>query len=226
MDITKLDWKRLGKEDMAHVLKHVQSKQFDELFKGDASVEISVARLPFYNSYFLYRFTTYATMPSLSLEFLGNGDMFHFLDGAPDPIYHTNIADPINLTKANVLHYLDFFFSRVEGTDGDINLILDTTNAPSLSAMSTGMLEKLKTTYDGARVEYHADSSTPAGDHFVVVTPCYFEGTLVEATIAVYMDGQLNLLNHTLLFGVDGFDYDIGSDYDYKTYEPDPYYNS
>ena len=222
--LMKLDWKRLEKNEVAHVLRHVESKQFDELFKGDASVEITMARLPFYNNFFLYRFTTYATMPSLSLEFLGNGNLFYFLDGAPDPIYHTNIGDPINITRGNVLHYLDFFFEKVEGTEGDVNLILDPDNSPHLTALGESAMNKINELYGETKVEVHANKTDPSQDHFIITTPCYFEGSLVEATIAVYMDGQLDLINHKMLFGVGGFEYDMGSDYDYVGYEPDPYY--
>lgn len=207
------DWKRLSKEEGIAVMANIESEAFDELFKNDSSVEVNVTRLPFYNHFFLYRFTTYATMPSLSLEFLGDGTIFYHLDGAPDPIYYTNLKDPIQLSKRNVLEYLDFFFTRVEGTDGDIDLILDPTNSHHLDSASAETREKMLKRYDGLRIEYEIDPEC-----FMVTTPCYFEGTLVEAKIAVLPNGGLTLMEHKMLYGLGVFDFDFTEDYGSDSY--------
>lgn len=204
-----LDWKTLPKEDVGDVLSKVHSKSFDTLFKRDSAVEISYARLPFYNNFRLYRFTTHATMPSLSLEFLSDGQIFYFLDGAPDSIYRANLDDPIKLTQRNALEYLEFFFDRVEGTDGDISLILDPEKSPFLDAVSDQTRKKIAQKYDGMRVSYQVSP-----EQFTITTPCYFEGSLVEATIAVFPNGSLHLLDSKLLIGFGGFDFDLDDDFD------------
>ncbi len=204
-----LDWKIVPKENVSDILSKVQSKSFDSLFKRDSAVEISCARLPFYNNFRLYKFTTYATMPSLSLEFLSDGQIFYFLDGAPDPIYRANLDDPIKLTQRNALEYLEFFFDRVEGTDGDIFLILDPENSPYLDAVTDQTRVQIAKKYDGMRVSYQVSP-----EQFTITTPCYFEGSLVEATIAVHPNGSLHLVDSKLLIGFGGFDFDIDNDYD------------
>ncbi|MBK67687.1 MAG: hypothetical protein CMP22_06115 [Rickettsiales bacterium] len=209
------DWKRLNKEEGDAVMANIQSPAFDELFKNDSSVEINVTRLPFYNHFKLYRFTTYATMPSLSIEFLGDGTIFYYLDKTPDPIYYANLKDPIQLSKRNVLEYLDFFFTRVESDEGDIELILDPQTSPHLDAATIETKEKILKRYDGLRVDYELNPEC-----FLVTTPCYFEGTLVEAKIAILPNGGLTLIDHQMLFGLGVFDFDLTEDYG-----TDSYYN-
>lgn len=209
----QLDWRRLDQEEASRVLANIQSDAFDELFKKDSSIEITVARLPFYNHFYLYRFTTYATMPSLSLEFIGNGAMFYLLDGAPDPIYYANLKDPIQLSKRNILDYMQFFFEKVEGSEGDIELILDPATSPHLDSASIETKEKIMKRYDGIRVHYELEPEC-----FIVTTPCYFEGTLVEAKIAVLPNGGLDLIDHKMLFGLGGMDFDFTDDYAHDSY--------
>ncbi len=208
-----LEWRTLSKEETSAALERVHSKSFDTLFKRDSSVQISYARLPFYNNFRLYKFTTHATMPSLSLEFLGDGNVFYFLDGAPDSIYRANLDDPIKLTQRNALEYLDFFFERVQGTEGDISLILDPQESIYLDALSDLTRQKIANKYNGTRVQYQVSP-----EQFIITTPCYFEGSLVEATISIAPNGALNLINSQLLIGFGGFDFDLDEDFETNTY--------
>lgn len=195
----QFDWEKLTKEEIDPLLSHINSEQFDELFKGSTSIEVMTSRLPFYNRFRLYRFTTFATMPSISLEFLGDGKTFYFLDGAPDPIYHTNHHDPIQLSKRNLLDYLVFFFQKVEGTDGDIQIITDPENSEYLTSVDDSFKKQVSAHYSNIDIEYQTDP-----ERFIIVTPTFFEESIVEATMAVYPDGSLDLLEHKMMFGMFG----------------------
>ncbi len=224
----RLSWKRLEKTEIDKILHHVKSEKFDSLFKDTAQIEVSVAALPFYANFFLYKFTTYATMPSLSIEFLSNGELFYVLDGAPDPIYLANQAAPLMLNKGNVQAYLDFFFDKVDGTEGDITLLFQIGESPLSVGLSPTMQQRVIDDYTPTKIDYVSDESSSQFDYYNVVTPCYFEGTLVEATIAVYLDGALDLRGHRMLIGIYGFDAEAVNEYGSGGYgnafDTTPYY--
>lgn len=195
----KHSWQKLTKEDIRPLLSKIQVEEFKELFKPDSQMEVLRAPLPFYKNHFLYKFITLATMPSLSLEFLSDGETFYFLDGAPDPLYYVNGVEELQLTESTVLDYLLFFFDAVNGTEGEIFLIEDPLDSPFMSSVSDEFKRNVTEQYKGFQLRFDEASS-----RFVVKAPTFFEGSMIEAVVSIAPDGSLELLEHKMLFSIMG----------------------
>lgn len=195
----KHKWQKLTKEEITPLLSKIQVEEFKELFKSDSQMEVLRTPLSFYSQFYMYRFTTLASMPSLSLEFLSDGKTFYFLDGAPDPLYYVNEAEKLKLTESNVLDYLLFFFDAVNGTEGEIFLIEDPNDSHFMSAVSDEFKKNVAKEYKGFQLRF----DEPTGC-FVVKAPTFFEGSMIEAVVSIAPDGALELMEHKMLFSIMG----------------------
>lgn len=188
-------WQRLDKAQTDFVLSKIDGPNFDELFKRNRA-EVMISPLSFYNDFLLYRMTSYAVSPALTLEFLGDGQNFYFLDGNPDAIYHVNKLDPINLSKRTIVDYLEFFFEKVEKDDvEDIKMIRNVETSPFLTTANMTFRKEVANAAHGIKLKYE-----PESNRFLVKSPMYYSGALISALVAVQANGEMELLEHNLLF--------------------------
>lgn len=188
-----MDWNILSKSESQGVLDKVRSAD-DPMFFSGSMTEVQCAELPFYNKFLLYRVTNYATMPSFTMEYVGDGNTFYVLDGTPDPIYFANKQSPLELNKRNLGAYLDFFFHNVGGPDGDVYLISDPDKAPFMSSLDESQKNRIREKFIPLKVNYQAASAK-----FIVDCTLYYNGSLVSATISVEADGRLKMMEHNML---------------------------
>ncbi|MCI5060584.1 MAG: hypothetical protein MRY79_05885, partial [Alphaproteobacteria bacterium] len=127
-------WQRLDRDNSVKVIDSVKSEANAGLFSVGTS-EVERAGLPCYQGYFLYKVTNYASLPSFTFEYLGDGTFFHYLDGTEDPIHTVNDKGVLSLDKSNIMAYLDFYFSHISGEEGDIIVIHNPHDMPLLDSL-------------------------------------------------------------------------------------------
>ena len=59
--------------------------------------EAKCSRLSFFKSFLLYRLTNFSSLPTFSMDFLSDGDSFHYMDGADTTIRHLVAAGELIL---------------------------------------------------------------------------------------------------------------------------------
>lgn len=188
-----MDWERLDREKSHSIIGRVTTASDGTLFTTTSS-EVSCKSLPFYKNFLLYRITNYATLPSFSLHFLGDGNTFYMVDGSPDPIFMVNNRGDLQLNERNILAYVDFFLSNVSTDDGDIYLIRDPDSLPFLDSMSIEQQVAMKQRFSPLDVSY-----CPQSDQYKIRCDLYYGGTLLKSTLSVGIDGSITFSDQTLL---------------------------
>lgn len=192
-----MDWQRLNREKSHDIIGKVTHASEGSLFSGKTS-EVSCSALPFYRNFLLYRVTNYATLPSFSLDFLGDGNTFYLLDGSPDPIFMVNSRGDLRLNENNVLGYVEFFLKYITTEDGDIYLIRDPENLPFLDSMSFEQQWALKQRFTPLELSYDAGD-----DCYKIRGDVYYGGTLMKATLSIGMDGTISFSDQSMLTQAD-----------------------
>lgn len=186
-------WTRLKREEAHQVLGKLSGHPDAVVFSKEAT-EVSVRKLPFYTNYKLYRLINYATMPTFSMMYLSNGEDFISIDGTATPIYLVNEKDPIRINEMNVIPYLDFFFSNVQGSEGDIFIIKDPRKMPFMDSLSQNQQQTVITSFRPLKV-----SNDTAVNVFRVSGTLYYGGGLLATTINVTPEGKLSFQEQSLL---------------------------
>ncbi len=184
-------WTRLPREQAHQVLNKLSGHRDAVVFSKEAT-EVSVRVLPFYNHYKLYRLVNYATMPTFSMLYLGNGDEFISLDGTANPIYTANEKDPIHVNELNVISYLDFFFSNVQGSEGDVFLIKDPRKMPFLESLSENQQQSVVNSFRPLKVTHESGLYRVSGT-------IYYGGGLISANILISPEGKISFQDQNLL---------------------------
>lgn len=186
-------WTRLKREEAHQVLGKLSGHPDAVVFSKEAT-EVSVRKLPFYTNYKLYRLINYATMPTFSMMYLSNGEEFISIDGTATPIYLVNEKDPVRINEMNVIPYLDFFFSNVQGSEGDIFIIKDPRKMPFMDSLSQNQQQTVITSFRPLKV-----SNDSAVNVFRVSGTLYYGGGLLATTINVTPEGKLSFQEQSLL---------------------------
>jgi hypothetical protein len=186
-------WTRLNREQAHAVLSKLSGSQDAVVFSKEAT-EVAWRSMPFYTHYRLYRLINFATMPTFSMLYLSNGDEFITIDGTANPIYTVNEKDGIRLNEMNVIPYLDFFFSNVQGSEGDVFLIKDPRRMPFMDSLSDAQRQSVVSQFKPLKVAH--DSPQQA---YRVNGTLYYGGGLLSATIVVAPDGKISFQDQSLL---------------------------
>jgi hypothetical protein len=188
-----MEWERLNRDASKEILGKITHASDEKLF-SERNSEASCAALPFYKNFLLYRVTNYATLPSFSLDFLGDGNTFYLLDGSPDPIFMVNNRGALKLNEANLLDYVDFFLRYVSTEDGDIYLIKDPDDLPFLDALSMEQQIALKQKFTPLTLDYNE-----VDDAYELHADIYYGGTLLKATMNIATNGIIEFSNQKML---------------------------
>lgn len=194
-------WSRLAREDAHQVLARLSGQRDAIVFSKEAT-DVTFRNLPFYSRYKLYRLVNYATMPTFSMSYLSNGVEFIPLDGMANPIYTVNERDPIRLNEMNVVPYLDFFFTNVQGSEGEVFLIKDPKRMPFMDSLSPNQQQTVTSSFRALGVQQDA-----ANNLFRVSGTLYYGGGLISAVIQVFANGQLAFQEQSLLLSGIHFPY-------------------
>ena len=93
----------------------------------------------------------------------------------------------LNLTKETVIPYLNFYFLNVRLEEGEIIVLKDPQEAATIDMFDDERRENIDLQPDQAKI-----SSDGAGV-FVVLTPIFLDGSLVDAEITVDAAGLVTV---------------------------------
>lgn len=186
-------WTRMNREQAGKVLQQMDARDDAVVFSHDVT-EVSWRALPFYKNWRLYRLVNYATMPVFTMTYLSDGAEYIALDGTANPIYTVDERDPLMLSKDSVLPYLDFFFSNVQGSEGEVFLIRDPHKMPFLSSFTEGQKQSILQNFRAPDITFDA-----AQNAYRVTGTLHYGGGLLSATIVITPDGKLSFQEQNLL---------------------------
>lgn len=189
-----MNWKRLDRETTHQIIDSVKSAAEPGLISATAS-EVERAWLPFYKDFYLYRITSFASLPSFTFEYLGDGKFFHYLDGTNHPIYAVNDKKILHLDEIHVVDYLVFYFQHVtDPEDGDIVLVRNPHDMPMLDSLDSSAVQTIIRNYRPPRVERLEND---AG--YMAKVDLYVDGILLRATIHVDHAGRVGIKDRKMI---------------------------
>ncbi len=192
-----MHWQRLDRDSSIKIIDSVKSDADMGLFAIGTS-EVQRARVPFYKDYTIYKVTNYASLPSFTFEYLGDGVFFHYLDGTEEPVHTVNDKGALNLDKNNVIDYLTFYFEHVateeDEDEGDIVVIKNPNDMPLLNSLDPAGYDAVFNQHKPAEVHYDGGF-----DAFEVETDLYRDSQLVRAKIEVSTKGRVTIKNQKMV---------------------------
>lgn len=188
-----MNWQRLDRDNTIKIIESVKSADSSALFSL-ATSEVQRARLSFYDGIALYKLTNFASLPSFTFEYLGDGTYFQYLDGTEQPIFITNDKGLLNLNDRSIVDYLEFFFSHVEFDGEEMALIQNPHDNPLLDSLDIDSAEAVIHNHKPPAVSYDAGY-----DRFTVEADLYADGLLVRATVEVSTTGRVSIVNRKMI---------------------------
>ncbi len=191
--MAQAQWIRMNREQAGRVLNQLSTRKDAIVFSHDVT-EVAWRALPFYSNYRLCRLTNYATMPIFTMTYLTDGTEYIALDGTANPIYTADEKDPLLLTEENVIPYLEFFFSNVQGSEGDVFLIRDPRKMPFMDTLNPDQKQSIIDTFKPVTVAFD-----PSFNAYRVGGTLHYGGVLMTSTIFVLPDGKISFQEQKLL---------------------------
>lgn len=148
--------------------------------------EAKCSRLPFFRSFLLYRLTNFSSLPTFSMDFLSNGEDFHYMDGADTAIRHLVSSGELVLTEETVISYLNFYYCYVRLPEGEIILLKNAAEAPDIDLYDEERREALDIIPEGVQIDKDGENGP-----FRVTAPALYDSSPMEVMITVTADGQV-----------------------------------
>lgn len=178
-------WHRLDRDKTIDMIGRVKSAAEALLFTPVTS-EAKCSRLSFFKSFLLYRLTNFSSLPTFSMDFLSDGDSFHYMDGADTAIRHLAAAGELVLTEDTIIAYLNFYYCYVRLPEGDIVLLKNAGEAPTIDLYDEDRRENFDIIPEGVQIEKEGENGP-----FHILTPALYDGSPMEVLITVSPDGQV-----------------------------------
>lgn len=186
-------WQRLDRENTLKTIDSVKSASEAGLFSPTTS-EVQKAKLSFYNAVDLFKLTNFASLPSFTFEYLGDGLHFHYLDGTESPIYIINDKGHLTLNERSVIDYLEFFFAHVTVDDDEMFLVKNVHDMPLLDSLDADSIDSITRNHNAPVVSYDAGF-----DKHTVEADLYAEGMLIRATLEVNNAGRVAIISRKMI---------------------------
>ena len=183
-----MHWQRLDRDDTLKAINSVQSDENAGLISPTSS-EVQRARVSFYKDHYIYKITSFASLPSFSFQFLSDGTFFHYLDGTEAPIHTVNDKGALILEMNTVSDYLTFYFSQVEFEDGDVTVITNPHDMPLLDSLGPAAYDAVFNHHQAPTINYDGGF-----DRFEIETDLYLESHMVRAKIYVTSKGRVDII--------------------------------
>ena len=178
-------WHRLDRDQTIDMIGRVKSAAEAMLFTPVTS-EAKCTRLPFFNSFLLYRLTNFSSLPTFSMDFISNGESFHYMDGADTAIRHMVESGELVLNAETILPYLNFYYCYVRLPEGEIILLKNAAEAPHIDLYDEERREDLDVVPEGVQIE-----QDPTTGDFLVLAPALYDSSPMEVLITVSADAQV-----------------------------------
>jgi hypothetical protein len=193
-----MNWQRLDRDTTLKTIDSVKSVSEAALF-SPATSEVQRARLTFYDSLSLYKITNFASLPSFTFEYIGDGRFFHYLDGTEQPIYAANDKGELSLNDRTVVDYLEFFLGHVMLEDDEMVFIRDARDMPLLDSLDPDSAYILEKNHKPPQVSYDAGF-----DRYTVEADLYSEGQMLRAIIEVSPSGRVSITSRKMIVNAVG----------------------
>lgn len=148
--------------------------------------EAKCTRLPFLKSFLLYRLTNFSSLPTFSMDFISNGESFHYMDGADTAIRQMVAMGELELTEETIIPYLNFYYCYVRLPEGEIILLKNAEEAPNIDLYEEERREALDIIPDDVQIERDATTGS-----FLVLAPALYDSSPMQVLITVSKDGQV-----------------------------------
>ena len=178
-------WHRLDRDKTIEMIGRVKSAAESMLFTPVTS-EAKCTRLPFFQSFLIYRLTNFSSLPTFSMDFLSNGESFFYMDGAETAIRQMVQQGELVLTAETILPYLNFYYCYVRLPEGEIILLKNAAEAPHIDLYDEERRESLDVVPETVHIE-----QDPSNGNFVVTAPALYDSSPMEVQITVTPDGQV-----------------------------------
>ena len=178
-------WHRLDRDKTVDMIGRVKSAAEAMLFTPVTS-EAKCSRLPFFKSFLLYRLTNFSSLPTFSMDFLSDGETFHYMDGADTAIRNLVASGELILNDETVLPYLNFYYCYVRLPEGEIILLKNAAEAPFIDLYDEERREALDIIPEGVIVEKEGENGP-----FRITAPVLYDSSPMEVLITVSADGQI-----------------------------------
>lgn len=188
-----MNWQRLDRDATIKIIDSVKSAGEAALF-STATSEVKRARLSFYDKVDQYKLTNFASLPSFTFDYLGDGIHFQHLDGTELPIYTINDKGVLELNDRTVVDYLEFFFMHVVFEDEEMALIQNPHDNPFLESLGIDSIDSVIRNHKPATVSYDAGY-----DRHTVEADLYADGLLIRATIEVTSQGRVSIIDRKMI---------------------------
>ncbi len=178
-------WHRLDRDKTIDMIGRVKSAAEAMLFTPVTS-EAKCSRLPFFRSFLLYRLTNFSSLPTFSMDFLSDGETFHYMDGADTAIRHLVASGELVLTEDTIIPYLNFYYCYVRLPEGEIILLKNPAEAPEIDLYDEDRREALDIIPEGVQIGKDGENGP-----FRVTAPALYDSSPMEVIITVSTDGQV-----------------------------------
>ena len=197
-----MQWHRLDPDKTQIMIESIESGTGASLFTQKSS-EAKCMRLPFYDQVLLYRITNNTCLPIFSMDFLGNGELFYYLDGSETPFSKAKEKAKLVLTEQNILAFLQFYYFNVVQEDGEIYPVFGVSPLPDLEDQN---IHATKQTLPAGQnnIDIARDQVT---HDFLVTCPLFYDGSLMKGIIAVTEDGDVSIQSLSPLLGSGNTDF-------------------
>lgn len=195
-----MDWQRLDPKSAKSVIQQVQSSTDPGLISATSS-QVDRAHLPFYRGCALFKVTNYASLPSFTFFFLGDGQFFHYLDGSQNALSAMHNQGFLRLDPENILDYLTFHYRYVRREEGDIYIIHDADHMPFIDVLDEASQLAIRRAFRPAEI-----SQNPENGDFDVLCCIYDSGIMNFGHFSITKDGVITLIEETMIannFGPD-----------------------
>ena len=189
-----MHWQRLNRDTSIKILDSVKSDAHMGMFSIEAS-EVKNAPLPFYMGVSLYKVTNFASVPSFTFEYLGDGTFFQYMDGTEEPIYAINDKGALELNSYNIVEYLRFFFERVSMENfPDLEIITNLHDMPLLDSLGPAVFQSLAQKHKLPEITYNEKNNS-----YIVEADLYVDAQLVRAKINVNAKGRIKITDQEMI---------------------------
>ncbi|HNQ91627.1 MAG TPA: hypothetical protein PKI93_01710 [Alphaproteobacteria bacterium] len=158
----------------------------ESILFSPATSEAKVLRLPFYDSFSLYRLTNFSSLPTFSMDFLSDGETYYYMDGSDAPILRINQLAGFKLTEETVLAYLNFYFCFVRLPEGEIIILKSPEEAAIIDLYDDERREEFGAIPTPCKIEEAKETGL-----INVTVPILYDSSPMEALISVTREGKV-----------------------------------
>jgi hypothetical protein len=120
------------------------------------------------------------------MDFLSNGETFHYMDGADTAIRTLVEAGELVLTEETVIPYLNFYYCYTRLPEGEIILLRNAAEAAHIDLYDEERREALDVIPEGLAIDKDGENGP-----FRVTAPALYDSSPMEVLITVSADGRV-----------------------------------